>query len=135
MVLSPPLDAILSDVHRLHADPAAWTHLPSGRHVEQRRTIEMVRLWQAGRAQHGPDVWVARSPLGGFLGVGGCGMRGGAYWNLYYRLDQGAWGQGYAQDLIVAARTQRGPSLRTRRSSRIGSSTTTAPGGPPNGPD
>lgn len=64
----------------------------------------MVALWQAGWAERGLDVWVARSPQGRFIGVGGCGMRGGDFWNLYYRLDPSVWGQGYAQELITAAR-------------------------------
>jgi RimJ/RimL family protein N-acetyltransferase len=108
MVLSPPLDADLPDVHRLHADPAVWTHLPSGRHVEEGRTREMVALWQARWAERGLDVWVARSPDGRFIGVGGCGMRSADYWNLYYRLDPSVWGQGYARELIAAARAAAG---------------------------
>ncbi|PPK97474.1 RimJ/RimL family protein N-acetyltransferase [Kineococcus xinjiangensis] len=103
----------VEELHALHADPAVWEHLPSGRHTERAQTEAMVRRAVQGWEHHGLDIWALRPRAGEgprpLLGVGGCTLRFGAAWNvaawnLYYRLARGQWGRGYAQELIAAAR-------------------------------
>lgn len=100
-------------MHALHADPAVWEHFPSLRHPDVERTRQMLVRQQEGWDRHGLGSWVARladdegSP-GRLVGVGGCSVRHDVAWNLGYRLCRDAWGYGYAQELIAAARAAAG---------------------------
>ncbi|UOE42550.1 GNAT family N-acetyltransferase [Agromyces larvae] len=101
--LDRPDGADLADLHDLHADPAVWEHLPSGRHTDLAQTRAMLAGIDAGWRDVGLDYWVARDPADGrLIGIGGCSRRG-EWWNLYYRLDRRAWGDGFAQELARAA--------------------------------
>ena len=97
-------------------DPAVWEHFPSLRHADRATSraalARGVQAWQ----RDGLGWWVARStePVdagtqhargpGVLVGNGGCSLRGGLVWNLGYRLVRSAWGHGYAQEIITAAR-------------------------------
>lgn len=108
LVLSAPTASDLDEVHELHADPAVWEHYPSLRHTDVAQTASLLEAFQRGWAEHGLGAWVVRARAGGpcarLLGVGGCTLRAGVAWNLGYRLHRDAWGHGYAQELITAAR-------------------------------
>lgn len=105
LTLARPTEQDLAGLHELHADPAVWTHLPSARHTSIEQTRELVERYSAGWDANGLDVWVARdTATGELVGIGGPSLRGGVAWNLYYRLAPAAWGRGYAQELIAAAR-------------------------------
>ena len=105
LTLARPTERDLPELHDLHADPAVWTHLPSARHTALAETRELIERYQAGWEANGLDVWVARdTATGALVGIGGPSLRGGVAWNLYYRLAPAAWGRGYAQELIAAAR-------------------------------
>ena len=106
LALTAPGPGDLDELHELHADPAVWEHLPSGRHTDRARTEALVQWARHGWEENGLDLWVARprAGTGPLLGVGGCSLRHGAAWNLYYRFARSAWGRGYAQELIAAAR-------------------------------
>lgn len=57
----------------------------------------------------GLDNWVARHRVtGAFVGVGGASARDSKAWNVYYRLAPDAWGNGYAQEIVQAARIAAG---------------------------
>lgn len=72
LMLRPPDDGDLSDLFRLHSDPAVWTHLPSGRHADLSTTQRMLDRFRQGWRDHGQDVWIAHETAGGrFIGVGG----------------------------------------------------------------
>ncbi len=108
LLLTAPTDEDVDELHTLHSDPAVWTHLPSGRYTERAQTQALVERYQEGWRRWGLDTWVVR-PLAPpdprpLLGIGGCSLRYGSAWNLYYRLTPGAWGRGYAQEVIAAAR-------------------------------
>jgi len=95
----------VDDLFTLNTDPAVWWHFPSGRHVDLAQTERFVALcvesWQRDRLGY----WTLRDPGSLILlGAGGCmGVRDVA-WNLYYRLRPAAQGQGYASELVRAAR-------------------------------
>jgi RimJ/RimL family protein N-acetyltransferase len=96
----------VADLFELHADARVWDHLPSGRHTEVLQTRELVNRYRAGWVANGLDVWVARDRATGVLvGMGGPSLRGGRAWNIYYRLVPASWGNGYAQEIVDAART------------------------------
>jgi len=107
LVLAAPTQADLPALHALHADPAVWEHLPSGRHTDVAMTRSMLDRAEAGWRAHGLDIWTVRrrdDPEGVLVGVGGCSIRAGVAWNVYYRLARDAWGHGYAQELVAAGR-------------------------------
>lgn len=115
LTLSKPGEGDLAELHDLHADPETWRHLPSARHTEPQQTRALVESYLAGWEAHGLDVWVARdSETHALVGMGGPSLRGGLAWNVYYRLTPSAWGHGYAQEIIAAAReavAETGPDL------------------------
>jgi RimJ/RimL family protein N-acetyltransferase len=105
LVLTRPVDADMAELFDLHTDPRVWEHLPSARHLEIAQTQKLVDDYEAGWAANGLDVWVARDrQTGGLVGMGGASLRGERAWNLYYRLVPAAWGRGYAQEIVTAAR-------------------------------
>lgn len=115
LTLSRPTERDLQELHDLHSDPEVWKHLPSARHTTLDETRELVDRYVAGWEANGLDVWVARDiETNALIGIGGPSLRGGVAWNLYYRLSPTAWGRGYAQEIIVAARaaaSAAGPDL------------------------
>lgn len=104
LTLRQPMDEDLDDLFRLHADPAVWSHFPSGRHLDVRTTRRMLERVQQGWRDHGQDVWVAHETASGrFVGVGGPDLRRGVAWNLYYRLVPAAQGLGCASEIAAAS--------------------------------
>lgn len=102
------LDAVgprdVDEVFALNSDPALWTVFPSGRHTDREQTREQVEQFAAAWDADGLGYWVARPLDGGaVLGVGGCTVRHGAVWNVYYRFATAAHGRGYAGELARAA--------------------------------
>jgi RimJ/RimL family protein N-acetyltransferase len=105
LTLSRPTERDLPELHALHADPEVWKHLPSARHTELADTRELVDRYLAGWEVNGVDVWVARdTATRASVGMGGPSLRGGHTWNIYYRLAPSAWGRGYPQEIVAAAR-------------------------------
>jgi hypothetical protein len=85
LVLSPPRPSDLDELHRLHADPAVWEHLPAGRHTSPDQTAALMERYATGWREHGLDVWVTGKPsddgAGALVGIGGCSLRHGLAWN------------------------------------------------------
>ncbi len=105
LLLTAPVEADLAELHALHADPGVWRHLPSGRHAGPEQTRALVDGYRADWAAHGLGPWTVRPRGGGpVLGMGGCSLRHGLAWNVYYRLAPAAWGRGYAQEVVAQAR-------------------------------
>jgi RimJ/RimL family protein N-acetyltransferase len=100
----------VDDLYAINADPASWTHLPSGRHTSREQTAALVSLAQTQWREHGLGYWSVRtSPGGPVVGQGGCAVPPGSpWWNLYYRLSPAIQGRGHATELarqaVAAAR-------------------------------
>lgn len=115
LALDAVTDADLEAIYALHSDAEVWRHLPSGRHVD--RTLSRAFISEAGTAwsRDGLGYWAARIadgaarqigiPAQTFIGVGGCQRRFDSVWNIYYRLSPGAWGHGFAGEIVAAARS------------------------------
>jgi len=105
LLLSAVGQGDVDDLFALNTDPAVWWHFPSGRHVERSQTEEFAGVCASGWRRDGLGYWTLRDPGSRILlGVGGClGVREVA-WNLYYRLRPASQGQGYATELVRAAR-------------------------------
>jgi len=94
----------LDDLHALSADPRVWEHFPSGRHLDRDTTSKQLETFRASWDEAGLGYWTARlRHTGEFVGVGGCALRRGATWNVYYRIRPQAQGHGYASELVEAA--------------------------------
>ena len=107
------LDAVtigdLDELFALHSDPDVWRHFPSARHTERERTAAMLARIEQDWVVDGLGFWSVRAVDSGdaadpIIGIGGCALRYDAVWNLYYRFTPGAWGHGYAAEMIAAAR-------------------------------
>ncbi|VTR78647.1 hypothetical protein CHMI_03430 [Cellulomonas hominis] len=104
--LTAPVPADLPELHALHADPRGYVHWPWGRHTTVEQTERLLDRYRESWDEHGLGPWVVRAATDGRLvGMGGCSVRGGVGWNLYYRLVPEEWGHGYAQEVVAAART------------------------------
>ncbi|WP_309069680.1 GNAT family N-acetyltransferase [Microbacterium sp.] len=104
LVLTPVSRDDLPELHRLHADPAVWRHLPSGRHRSLARTRDVLEHY-LDDWRDGLGYWSARLRTSGdFVGVGGCRLRESAAWNIYYRLEPGYQGRGFATEIARAGR-------------------------------
>jgi len=102
LVLTPVRMSDLPEVHRLHADPAVWQHQPSGRHTSLAQTRDMLELFVGGWSD-GLGYWTARlRDTGAYVGIGGCRLRAGIAWNLYYRVDPSYQGRGLATQIARA---------------------------------
>lgn len=102
LLLTPVSMDDLPEIHRLHADPAVWRHLPSGRHRTLLRTREMVEA-HLDDWRHGAGYWTARLRTSGdYVGIGGCRLRESTAWNIYYRVDPAYQGRGFATEIARA---------------------------------
>lgn len=107
LVLSRPETGDVDGLHVICADPRVWTHFPSLRHTDTAQTSAMVEQFMATWDQHGLGPWVARLPGDPTaVGHGGCSVKGGAFWNLGYRLSPDVQGRGLASELSLAAMRQ-----------------------------
>lgn len=92
----------LPETHRLHADPAVWRHFPSGRHTSLAQTRTMLEQF-VGDWDAGVGYWTARTrDTGDYAGIGGCRLRAGVAWNIYYRVDPVYQGRGLATQIARA---------------------------------
>jgi RimJ/RimL family protein N-acetyltransferase len=95
----------LADLNALSSDPRVWQHLPSGRHTDLDTTARQVARFEESWVRCGLGYWTAHlRETGEFVGVGGCAARHEAVWNVYYRFRPEAQGNGYANELVQAAR-------------------------------
>jgi RimJ/RimL family protein N-acetyltransferase len=93
------------ELYRLNSDARVWTHFPSGRHRAREQTAHQVETFFGAWQRDGLGYWTARVRAGGqFIGIGGCMVNRGIAWNLYYRLRPEAQGNGYAAEMVAAAR-------------------------------
>lgn len=98
------VDASDIDVlYELESDPRVWTHFPSRVHTDRAKTTEWLAMQAAAWERDGHGYWIASQHGGSFVGVGGCAIKHGMGWNIYYRLSPQAHGNGYASELLVAA--------------------------------
>ncbi len=95
----------VDDLHTIHADPATWSHFPSGRHMTRAQSAAMVAGDEARWTEHGLGYWSVRTVDGGpVVGRGGCSVPAWCpWWNLYYRLSPAVHARGYATELAATA--------------------------------
>lgn len=94
----------LDDLHALSADPRVWEHFPSGRHLDRGATAKQLVMFRNSWDEAGLGYWTARLRQSAeFVGAGGCALRRGAAWNVYYRIRPEAQGHGYASEMVEAA--------------------------------
>lgn len=104
LTLAAVTEADIDTLHSLSADPRVWQHFPSGRHLDRETTEKQVAGFVQSWDDGGLGYWTARlRETGEFVGVGGCALRRGSAWNVYYRLCPEAQGNGYAVELVEAA--------------------------------
>ena len=114
LTLTRPQPGDFEDLRSMWTDPTVWEHFPSLRHTEaatsQKALTTGIEAWE----RQGLGWWVARTAAGehgdasgggALVGNGGCTVREDLVWNLGYRLVRSAWGRGYAQEIITAARS------------------------------
>ncbi|GAA3990609.1 hypothetical protein GCM10022247_06730 [Allokutzneria multivorans] len=105
LALRMPTQADAREVFDLYADPRVWESDPVSRHRTIDQTKRMIENWRGAWHRDGLGMWIARSPQGDFVGIGGCFVRYGVAWNIGFRLEPRWWGAGYAQEISAAART------------------------------
>lgn len=108
LLLDLPADADAAELYALHADPAVWTHFPSGVHTDPASGRRMVEQSARQFAERGLGYWSVREAAAGAVGqvVGRAGCmvpEGEPWWNLYYRLSPAVHGHGYAREVGAAA--------------------------------
>lgn len=108
LLLDLPTAADGPELFRLHADPAVWTHFPSGVHTDPASGPAMVAASRRQFAEDGLGYWSVREAASGnagpVVGRGGCAVPADApWWNLYYRLSPAVQGRGYAREVGAAA--------------------------------
>lgn len=103
--LDLPVAGDAEDLFHIHADPATWLHLPSGRHTDPATGPHMVEQSAAQFAAHGLGYWSVRDTEGGpVVGRAGCmTAQDRPWWNLYYRFASSVHGRGYAAEAGRAA--------------------------------
>ncbi|TQS43152.1 GNAT family N-acetyltransferase [Cryptosporangium phraense] len=114
LALTVPGESDVPDLYELYADPQVWAADPLARHGSVEQTLGMVVRWRSGWAHDGLGMWVARTPGGELVGIGGCFVRYDVAWNLGYRLRPAFWGRGLAQEIVreaVAAAAELRPDL------------------------
>jgi RimJ/RimL family protein N-acetyltransferase len=96
-------DADIDIVYRLNSDPRVWSHFPSGVHTSRDRTAALIATFVDAWTRDGLGYWTVRPRGGHFVGVGGCMKKDDVAWNVYYRFQPEAQGNGYATELVLAA--------------------------------
>jgi RimJ/RimL family protein N-acetyltransferase len=93
----------LDEAYGLTSDPRVWMHFPSGVHTSRARAEAQLARQNAAWDRDGLAQWTARLHDGTFAGIGGCSIREGAAWNVYYRFVPEVQGRGLATELVRAA--------------------------------
>jgi RimJ/RimL family protein N-acetyltransferase len=81
------------------SDPAGWWYDPTSRHADLETTRDFVGRAAARWERDGLSYWTVRGLEGNVIGLGGAQRHRTGCWNLFYRLDVGAWSRGYATEL------------------------------------
>jgi RimJ/RimL family protein N-acetyltransferase len=102
--------ADLDAVATLQADPETTRLRPGG--SSRAESAALLDEWVAHWTAHGFGYWAIEpsDPTGPdrLIGIGGLQHRhrdGDHYLNVYYRITPGAWGHGYAPEVVTAAVT------------------------------
>lgn len=105
LALDQPVAGDLTALHDLYSDPGVWSHAPHARHTSVDATRSMLTKWLSEWDAASLGQWIVRrAHESQLLGNAGCALRGGGtWWNLAYRLDPAAQGQGYAAEAAAAA--------------------------------
>lgn len=90
-------------LHRLTSDPVHSDHIPGGLQETPESTRAWIERFRGRWDITGLSYWTVRlRATGEVIGIGGAECRPG-FWNLFYLLDSGFWGNGYATELARAA--------------------------------
>jgi RimJ/RimL family protein N-acetyltransferase len=101
-------EADARDLHRLTSDPRYSDHIPGGLQETPQSTSAWIERFRGRWAIIGLSYWTVRlRATGQVIGIGGAECRPG-FWNLFYLIDSGHWGNGYATELSRAARRAAG---------------------------
>jgi RimJ/RimL family protein N-acetyltransferase len=71
----------------------------ASREQTEAQLARQAAAWDSG----GLAQWTARLHDGTFAGIGGCSVKAGAAWNVYYRFVPEVQGRGLATELVQAA--------------------------------
>lgn len=111
LVLRPVCAQDVELVYSLNSNPKLWDHLPSGIHTSSDQTISQISSVMKDWADHNLGYWIATLHDDSFVGVGGCAVRGGVAWNIYFRLLPEQQGKGLATEIaragLIAAKATR----------------------------
>src|ERR1700733_12938379 len=95
--------AYIGAPHRLTSDPVHSDHIPGGLQETPESTRSWIERFRGRWDITGLSYWTVRvRATGEVIGIGGAECRPG-FWNLFYLLDSGFWGSGYATELARAA--------------------------------
>jgi len=107
--LIPLAAADADDVLRIYSDARTWQHWPDGRFTRMEQVHQLIEEAETSRREHGLGSWAIRlasddaDTEGPIIGVGGVRYFDDAkVFNLGYRLDPSAWGQGFASEVAFA---------------------------------
>ena len=90
-------------LHRLTSAPVHSDHIPGGLQETPESTRAWIERFRGRWDITGLSYWTVRlRATGEVIGIGGAECRPG-FWNLFYLLDSGFWGNGYATELARAA--------------------------------
>jgi RimJ/RimL family protein N-acetyltransferase len=90
-------------IYWLNSEPRVWAHRPSGVHASREQAETQVTAYIAAWDRDGLGCWAARTHDGTFVGIGGCSVKDGVGWNVYYRFLPEVQGRGYEPELVRAA--------------------------------
>lgn len=104
LLLRAPTLADMSRLVALSTDPRVNRHSPSGPPtvLQSRAAVrQSIAAWRRDGIGH----WVVEHDgrLAGVTGVRPIELRGGPYWNVYYRFAPEMWGRGIASEAVRAA--------------------------------
>jgi RimJ/RimL family protein N-acetyltransferase len=111
LVLRKVVPADAAAMIALHADPDATRHRPEGV-SDPAHSRQLFSSWLDHWAEFGFGYWaIELAETGALAGFGGLQLAygewidtAGSYLNVFYRLFPRFWGQGYAPEMVEAAR-------------------------------
>lgn len=102
LILRPVCAQDVDLVYSVNSNPKLWGHFPSGMHTSTDQTASQISSILKDWAEHNLGYWTATLHNGSFVGVGGCAVRGGVAWNIYFRVLPDHQGKGLATELATA---------------------------------